>query len=125
ELRSSFLRHQLNDCQLATIVVAASLVEHIAILAEELPHLRTLIVVGDAPAAVPEHLRQVAWTDSNACAPWGCPAPRPEDIFCIRYTSGTTGPSKGVLRPHWHCALLGLVSIRSLEITETDKYYIC
>ena len=39
------------------------------------------------------------------------------------YTSGTTGPSKGVLMPHCHCALLGLGAIRSLEITEADKYY--
>ena len=125
ELRSSFLRHQLNDCQLATIVVDSALVEHVASLADELPHLRTLVVVGDAPAAVPERWRQVAWMDSSACAPWEGPAPRPEDIFCIMYTSGTTGPSKGVLMPHCHCALLGLGAIRSLEITEADKYYIC
>jgi len=125
ELRSSFLRHQLNDCQLATIVVDASLVEHIASLADELPHLRTVIVAGDVPAAIPGCWRQVAWTDSSACAPWDGPLPQPEDVFCIMYTSGTTGPSKGVLMPHCHCALIGLGAIRSLEITEADKYYIC
>ncbi|WP_370590486.1 AMP-binding protein [Xylophilus sp. ASV27] len=108
ELRSAFLRHQLNDSQLSTVVVDSALVEHIASLADELSHLPTLVVVGDAPATLPERWRQVAWTDSSACAPWEGPAPRSEDIFCIMYTSGTTGPSKGVLMPHCHCALLGL-----------------
>jgi crotonobetaine/carnitine-CoA ligase len=125
ELRSSFLRHQLIDCQLSTIVVDASLIEHIAILADELPHLKTLIVVGEGPAAVPERWRRVAWADSSACMPWEGPAPQPQDIFCIMYTSGTTGPSKGVLMPHCHCALIGLGAIRSLEINADDKYYIC
>jgi len=125
ELRSSFLRHQLNDCQLATIVVDAALVEHIASLAAELPHLKTLIVVGDLAVDLPESWRQVAWTDSRTCEAWEGDEPQPKDIFCIMYTSGTTGPSKGVLMPHCHCALLGLGSIRSLEITEHDKYYIC
>lgn len=125
ELRSSFLRHQLNDCQLATIVVDAALVEHIADLAAELPYLKTLIVVGDPVIDLPKEWRQVAWTDSRSCEPWEGEEPQPHDIFCIMYTSGTTGPSKGVLMPHCHCALVGLGAIRALEINERDKYYIC
>ena len=125
ELRSSFLRHQLNDCQLATIVVDAALVEHIVALAAELPHLKALIVVGNTAVDVPDNWQNLAWTDSHAYAPWEGDEPQPKDIFCIMYTSGTTGPSKGVLMPHCHCALLGLGTIRSVEITECDKYYIC
>ena len=125
ELRSAFLRHQLNDCQLATIVVDAVLVAHIVSIAADLPHLKTLVVVGDLTVDVPNHWRTVAWTDSQACAPWAGDEPAPEDIFCIMYTSGTTGPSKGVLMPHRHCALVGIGAIRCLEITEHDKYYIC
>lgn len=125
ELRFSFLRHQLNDCQLATIVVDATLIEHIVSLAPELPHLKKLIVVGDLAVDLPDSWRQVAWSDSRACEPWEGSEPQPKDTFCIMYTSGTTGPSKGVLMPHCHCALPGLGSLRSLEINEHDKYYIC
>ena len=31
--------------------------------------------------------------------------PVPEDVCTIMYTSGTTGPSKGVLMPQGHCYL--------------------
>lgn len=125
ELRAAFLRHQLNDCQLATVVVDAVLVTHIVSISAELPHLKTLVVVGDLTVDVPNHWRTVAWTDSQACPPWTGDEPQPEDIFCIMYTSGTTGPSKGVLMPHRHCALVGMGAIRCLEITAHDKYYIC
>lgn len=125
ELRLSFLRHQLNDCRLVTIVVDAALVEHIVALADELPHLKALIVLGDTSAEVPANWRQLSWADSQKCATWSGDEPQPKDIFCIMYTSGTTGPSKGVLMPHCHCALLGLGTIRCLEIRADDKYYIC
>ncbi|MBH1978132.1 MAG: AMP-binding protein [Comamonadaceae bacterium] len=125
ELRSSFLRHQLNDCQLATIVVDAALVEHIVSQADELPHLKTLIVLGEGHATVPGRWRHVAWLDNEASPPWKGPAPQPQDIFCIMYTSGTTGPSKGVLMPHCHCAMFGLGAMRSMEVAAHDKYYIC
>lgn len=125
ELRTSFLRHQLNDCQVSVIVVDAALVEHLVSLADELPHLQTLIVVGGPVTGLPDAWRQVAWTDTLGCEPWHGVEPGPADIFCIMYTSGTTGPSKGVLMPHCHCALLGLGAIRSMEISPHDKYYIC
>lgn len=117
ELRSSFLRHQLNDCQLATMVVDASLVEHIVSLADELPHLKTLIVLGDLPGGMPRQWRHLSWADHQSSTPWDGPVPTPQDIFCIMYTSGTTGPSKGVLMPHCHCALFGIGAIRSMEIS--------
>jgi crotonobetaine/carnitine-CoA ligase len=41
------------------------------------------------------------------------------------YTSGTTGPSKGVLMPHAHCTLLSIGSVRTLQLNEQDRYYIC
>lgn len=125
ELRSSFLRHQLNDCKVAVMVVDAALVEHVVSLADELPHLRTLVVVGEPVAHLPAQWRQVPWADTLAGEPWQGEEPGPADTFCIMYTSGTTGPSKGVLMPHCHCALLGLGAIRCLEIIAHDKYYIC
>jgi crotonobetaine/carnitine-CoA ligase len=47
------------------------------------------------------------------------------DVATIMYTSGTTGPSKGVLMPHAHNYLLGLGIVDNLRLTEDDTYYVC
>ena len=41
------------------------------------------------------------------------------------FTSGTTGPSKGVLMPHAHCYLFGFGAGRALSMTEEDRMFIC
>ncbi len=43
----------------------------------------------------------------------------------ILYTSGTTGPSKGVLIPHAHCFLFGLGTAEAAALTPADRYFIC
>ncbi|NKC16728.1 MAG: AMP-binding protein [Gammaproteobacteria bacterium] len=50
---------------------------------------------------------------------------RYSDIGMIMYTSGTTGPSKGVLMPHAHLYLFGYGMQLHLALTEADRYYIC
>ncbi|ETX01111.1 MAG: hypothetical protein ETSY1_08670 [Candidatus Entotheonella factor] len=47
------------------------------------------------------------------------------DIGVIMYTSGTTGPSKGVLMPHGHLYLFGLGMKVHTGLTPEDRYYIC
>jgi carnitine-CoA ligase len=56
--------------------------------------------------------------------PWNGALPGASDIACILYTSGTTGPSKGVLMPHAHCYLFGLGTIDSQRLTSDDRYYV-
>ncbi len=41
------------------------------------------------------------------------------------YTSGTTGPSKGVLMPRAHCTLLGIGAMEAIQLDAQDRYYIC
>lgn len=126
ELRASFLRHQLNDSQIACIVVEAELLKHLDELADELPHLKTVVVVGgDEPSVKDVRWRIVKWRSWEDEPDWNGPKPAAEDIACIMYTSGTTGPSKGVLMPHAHCTMCGIGAIKSLQLSEQDRYYIC
>lgn len=126
ELRGAFLRHQLNDAQLQFLVVDAELLPAIVEIAGELPHLRTVIVAGGPPAGpLPASWRVLEWRAWSTHAEWDGPGPGPQDIACIMYTSGTSGPSKGVLMPHAHCALYGVGTIRCLELTQDDRYYVC
>jgi crotonobetaine/carnitine-CoA ligase len=43
----------------------------------------------------------------------------------IMYTSGTTGPAKGVLMPHGHCYLLGLGTAEATGLGASDRYFVC
>ena len=49
----------------------------------------------------------------------------PGDVCTIMYTSGTTGPAKGVLMPQAHCYLFGLTAAQRLEITPDDRFFCC
>ncbi|MES3000787.1 MAG: AMP-binding protein [Pseudomonadota bacterium] len=126
ELRASFLRHQIADSGVRCIVVDAELFAALAEIGGELPALRTVVVVGDAPGVpTPSGWNVVHWPDWREVPGWTGPGPEPEDIACVMYTSGTSGPSKGVLMPHAHCALYGIGAIECLQLTAQDRYYIC
>lgn len=129
ELRRNFLRHQLVDSGLNHIVVDAELLPALADIADDLPQLRTLVVAGGRPALrLPARWSLVAWPDLRSWkgqAAWEGPGPAAADVACIMYTSGTSGPSKGVLMPHAHCTLFGIGALKSMQLTASDRYYIC
>jgi crotonobetaine/carnitine-CoA ligase len=106
-LEGGFLAHQLRDCG-ARFVVA----DHAAEAAVR-------AALGDGG---PASLIDVAgWREDPE---WMGPLPSAATTACIMYTSGTTGPSKGVLMPHAHCYLFGVGSIEALGVTGEDRYYV-
>lgn len=126
ELRAAFLKHQLNDSAIQCVIVDAELVDALVAVADEAPQLRTVVVVGRrGEVAAPAHWQVLDWPEWQGEPDWQGPGPAPEDIACIMYTSGTSGPSKGVLMPHAHCALYGVGAIECLQLTADDRYYIC
>lgn len=126
ELRANFLQHQLVNAELRTIVADAELLPVLIEVAGEAPALRTVVVVGEMPAdlALPAHWSVHAWPDWTTQPDWSGPGPRAQDLASIMYTSGTSGPAKGVMMPHAHCALYGIGTIQSMQLTEADRYYI-
>ncbi|MGE0388288.1 MAG: AMP-binding protein [Gammaproteobacteria bacterium] len=102
--RGEVLRHALDLCGARVALCSAAFLERIAAL--ELASLRTLVVAGDAPAALVESLRE-RFEIVPAAAAADMPASAPEvepihfwDPYCAVFTSGTTGPSKAALSPY-------------------------
>jgi len=48
-----------------------------------------------------------------------------EDISCVMFTSGTSGPAKGVIMPNAHCVLFAIGTIDNYMLNKKDIFYIC
>lgn len=107
-LTGPFLAHQLRDSGVRHVVASEEFARNLDDICDSVPDF--------------QRLRLDEWSSH---APWDGEFPEASDIACLMYTSGTTGPSKGVLMPHAHCYLYGRGSIEALGIDENDRYYIC
>src|ERR1041385_3706491 len=81
------------------------------------------------PPPAPPPLRRISiqsWDElvRQPADPLGVPVSY-RDVGAMMYTSGTTGPSKGVLMPHPHLYLFGQGVVDNLRVTADDVYYIC
>jgi crotonobetaine/carnitine-CoA ligase len=117
ELRGGFLEHQLRNAGCRVVLTDALRRDLISEVAANLPKLTTLVLTDGGNGSSDFN----AW---RAAIPYSGPMPLARDIACIMYTSGTTGPAKGVLMPHAHCFLMGLGTIDNLRITPNDRYYV-
>lgn len=102
------LRHVITDAGAQVAVVQSKFLPGLAAIAQVLPHLRRVVVIEPANGA--DETTRVETTavevigsrdvlaDSAPQSNLG-PAPQPWDVSAVLYTSGTTGPSKGVLVP--------------------------
>lgn len=126
ELKGAFLRHQLNDSGAKIAIADATQLAAIVGIAPELECLETVLLTDrngrdipvEAPFAISAFTR---WQEHDR---WDGPLPHSRDIGSIMYTSGTTGPSKGVRMPNAHCYLFGLGAVDNLGLTSDDRYYI-
>lgn len=103
------LAHLVGDSGAELMVVEDRYCERLAAVADRLPGLRTVLVRGGPGAALgsadgpgPGRWRVVPFEDLLDAGPADPVAARPWDLTGIMYTSGTTGPSKGVLVTHAH-----------------------
>lgn len=118
-----FLRHQLNVSSAETIITVPQLMDRVAEVAGGVPALRNCYVLDDpAPAdvaglAVRPYADLISDNDANPDV-----EVRPDDVAAILYTSGTTGPSKGVIMPHSQFYFFAEEDLRLVGLTDQDVY---
>ena len=124
-----FLEHVLNNCAAEIIIIHRDYLPWLHEIEAKLPALKTALTLGlsQGDDGLPAFERaRVLPFESLLEAP--ADPPRVEvnywDLGAIMYTSGTTGPSKGVLMPHAHLYMLGWGTVENLRVSEDDVYYI-
>jgi crotonobetaine/carnitine-CoA ligase len=97
------LHYTLHQSDTTTLVIAAEFIDRLGGVAAELPSLKRVVLLGDGDAAHARALPFEVVTGEalleGAEPADDLPGPIYRDLAAMLYTSGTTGPSKGVLVP--------------------------
>lgn len=120
QYRGDLLAYLLRDSEATVVVCDSEYLRQVAEVAPQLPALRLIVVNGDAGLAGPP---QIPLARFEACmahkADLAMALDAPERV--ILYTSGTTGPSKGVVHTQKSCMVLARYNAEVLEYDETDR----
>jgi len=125
--RGSFLSTPMRTTHCRIALVEDSLLDRVAAVAADVPDLQT-VIVQETGAGGP---RELPWRqeDSSVLTEAGAPRTghlhRPEwkDPICVLFTSGTTGPSKGVVISHQYVAAAATTMVESWNLTEGEVLY--
>jgi crotonobetaine/carnitine-CoA ligase len=122
-LRGDLLAHQLLTADCEVVVTTPAWIGRFADVADRVPRVRAAVLVGDDAAGVP--LPTERFTDLVAAGDARPPGVeiRPHEPAVVLFTSGTTGPSKGVLRTHRANTVLARTGIDLMGYTAGEVLF--
>src|SRR5918998_1747587 len=126
--KESWLVHEVNDCEARLAIVHEQYLERFAQVADQLEHLAGFVVVGGGDAADPqadERWSTHGWEVLESAEALDEPVETHHyDTSGILYTSGTTGPSKGVVLPYGVGGVFAQGVVEAAKLTSDDVNYV-
>lgn len=129
--KGKFLVHEANDSGARVAIIHAQYLGRFGEIAAELKYLRDIVIVGENGGTLFGNLdgtqwRFHSWETLISASKLTEPVPqRHFDTSAIMYTSGTTGPSKGVLIPYGLAGVFAQAIVEVGRLTSQDVYYVC
>lgn len=122
--RAMQLAHILHDSQPTIVVAAAQYMARLTELGGRPAFLTGVWSIGEPTISEWGGMPVTAFPHGAAAEPLPH-APVASETAALLYTSGTTGPSKGVMCPHTQLYWWGVNTARALGVTESDVLYNC
>ena len=124
EYRGEILRHQVANSGARLMVAASPFVDRLEALGDDRGHLqRVLVCEGSATTRIDSGSWDAAFEAAAELAVAELADPQEHDIVAIMYTSGTTGPSKGVRVAQAHAYMYANLASQIIELGPGDVYY--
>lgn len=124
--RGEQLKYFINHSDAVALVCDSALLTRWNEVRDDARAIKNVVVVGDAPdtAGVGYHFHEYALLEGGSeRAPDVTVAM--SDLASILYTSGTTGPSKGVMMLQAQSLLWPISNVEVFGYTPSDVYYVC
>ena len=121
DYRGGILEHALRECDSKILILHPQLVERLAAVGDAVPP--RLLICGTRVDAGGGDPPRATWLEHLPIQPTALPPDpvplAPWDLALVIFTSGTTGPSKGVLCSYGHIYSTALATYGYLEDTDT------
>lgn len=129
--KGEMLRYFIDQSDASCVVLDSEFANNVGALSDQLPKVKQFFFRGDraesirclGSAAVPMHELEKLEVMNDGPPPLGLV--RYDDIQSIMYTSGTTGPSKGVMTPHSQGHAVGRSLVIDFGYVPDDILYTC
>lgn len=118
------LIHALNLTRAKVLVADPEFLSRVAEVEADLEALETVVLTGPVPGDVKlERVTVVEFADVSPATIDAIEPPIYRDISSVVFTSGTTGPAKGVLIPHAQIFVYTQQHVDGMQMSASDVFY--